>query len=111
MFSKEFWLGDNGALARGIRTFSQTAVAAVTVSTFTPYSVGAWVNVLVISVMAGVVSILMSLDRGTGKVEQVEFPPVPNGHNIPLDFPVKPAEPVYAARPPTTFVGCGDDLR
>ena len=106
MFSKAFWLGDNGALARGIRTFAQTAVAAVTVSTFTPYSVGAWVNVLVISVMAGVVSILMSLDRGTGSkpVEQVA-----NGHNVDFSFPAY--QPVFSARPASTFVGCGDDLR
>lgn len=108
MFSKEFWLGDNGALARGIRTFAQTAVAAVTVSTFTPYSVGAWVNVLVISVMAGVVSILMSLDRGTGK-QSVELSPlVSNGHYV---EPVLVGEPVFSARPASTFVGCGDDLR
>ncbi len=108
MFSKEFWLGDNGALARGIRTFAQTAVAAVTVSTFTPYSVGAWVNVLVISVMAGVVSILMSLDRGTGKSQSVELSPlVANGHYV---EPVLVGEPVFSARP-STFVGCGDDLR
>lgn len=63
MFTKDFWLGDNGALARSIRTAAQTAIATITVSTFTPWSVGAWVNVLVLSGVSGLVSVLMSLDR------------------------------------------------
>lgn len=63
MFTKEFWLGDNGALVRSIRTFAQTATAMLTVATFTPFSIGQWVNVLVVSGTAAVVSVLMSLDR------------------------------------------------
>lgn len=63
MFSKAFWLGDNGALTRAARTFSQSALAMITVSTFTPFTVGAWGNVLVVSFTASAVSLLMSLDR------------------------------------------------
>lgn len=97
MFSKDFWLGDNGALVRGIRTFAQTATAMLTVATFTPFSVGAWVNVLVVSGTAAVVSILMSLDRREALLT------VPNS-------------PAYLAAPsPVQSVeaapGCGESLR
>lgn len=63
MFTKDFWLGDSGALARAVRTAAQTGISAITISTFTPWSVGAWLNVVVLSGTAAVVSVLMSLDR------------------------------------------------
>lgn len=63
MFTREFWLGDNGALVRCIRTVAQTAAAMLTVSTFSPFSAGSWWNVFVVSGTAGLVSLLMSLDR------------------------------------------------
>jgi hypothetical protein len=84
MFTKQFWLGDNGALVRALRTFGQTAAAMITVATFSPFSVGAWGNVLVVSGTAALVSLLMSLDR---------------------------REALYAEPPATTaqtVVGCGD---
>ena len=63
MFTKQFWFGDNGAAVRAARTFGQSALAMITVATFSPFSVGEWGNVLVVSGTAAVVSLLMSLDR------------------------------------------------
>lgn len=63
MFTRDFWLGDNGALVKAIRTFAQSAAAMLTVATFTPFSPGAWSNVLIVSATAALVSLLMSLDR------------------------------------------------
>lgn len=85
MFTKEFWLGDDGALTRSIRTMAQTAVSAITVSTFTPFAFGAWWDVLVLSGMSGLVSVLMSLDRRKDGV--VEVAPI------------------------STYPGCGESLR
>ena len=63
MFTRDFWLGDNGALVRAVRTFAQTAAAMLTVSTFSPFEIGQWSNTLVVSATAAAVSLLMSLDR------------------------------------------------
>ena len=63
MFTKEFWLGDNGAGVRAVRTLAQTALAMITVATFSPFEVGQWRNVAVVSVTAAVISLLQSLDR------------------------------------------------
>lgn len=63
MFTRDFWLGDNGALVKAIRTFAQSAAAMLTVATFTPFSPGAWSNVIIVSATAALVSLLMSLDR------------------------------------------------
>lgn len=84
VFTKLFWLGDDGALTRSIRTMAQTAVSAITVSTFTPFEFGAWWDVLVLSGMSGLVSVLMSLDR---RKDTGEVPPV------------------------SSFPGCGESLR
>lgn len=88
MFTKLFWLGDDGALTRSIRTMAQTAVSAITVSTFTPFEFGAWWDVLVLSGMSGLVSVLMSLDRRKDA----------------------PAENVRAVDP-SSYPGCGESLR
>lgn len=94
MFTKAFWLGDNGALARCVRTAAQTAIATITVSTFTPFTVGAWINVLVLSGVAGFVSLLMSIDRREALFTE---PPA-----------VEYSPEVIRALPEQ---GCGDDLR
>lgn len=63
MFTREFWLGDNGALVRSIRTWAQTAAALIAASTFSPFDLGHWWDVLIVAGTSGVLSILMSLDR------------------------------------------------
>lgn len=92
MFSKSFWLGDNGALTRAARTFSQSALAMITVSTFTPFTVGAWGNVLVVSAAAAAVSLLMSLDR-----REALLSPPPDSQPVPFAGTV------------VTPISCGDE--
>jgi len=73
MMSKQFWLGDYGVLARCLRTFAQTAIAMIGVSSFSVWSVD-WQNVLGVSLGAALLSLLMSLDRST---EVAKAAPVP----------------------------------
>lgn len=62
MFSKHFWIGDNGAIARAVRTAAQTAIALLGASQFSLFSMD-WKNVIGVSGAAAFMSILMSLDR------------------------------------------------
>lgn len=62
MFTKQYWLGENGVLVRAIRTFAQTFISVVGVSQFSLFSAD-WQNVLGISLGAALVSVFMSLDR------------------------------------------------
>lgn len=64
MLSKQFWIGESGVLARCLRTFAQTAIAMIGVSSFSVWSVD-WKNVLGVSLGAALLSMLMSLDRST----------------------------------------------
>jgi hypothetical protein len=63
MFTREFWLGENGAVVRAVRTFGQTAAALIAVASFSPFDVGQWRNVAIVSGTAALMSLLMSLDR------------------------------------------------
>lgn len=110
MFTKEFWLGDNGALVRAVRTFAQTAAAMLTVSTFSPFEVGQWSNVLVVSATAAAVSLLMSLDRREALITPPPFvvaatTAAPEVLSDPADADYQPAARFASAG------GCGGDLR
>jgi hypothetical protein len=74
MMSKQFWLGDYGVLARSLRTFAQTAIAMIGVSSFSVWSVD-WQNVLGVSLGAALLSLLMSLDR-SAEVAKLASTPV-----------------------------------
>lgn len=58
LFKLAFW---QYAFERAVKTVAQAALAALTASTFMPSSVDQWVQVGVISGMAGLYSILTSL--------------------------------------------------
>ena len=58
LFSRDFW---SVALERMVKTIAQVAIATITASTFIPTVGEAWVNVLVTSGLAGLVSVLTSL--------------------------------------------------
>lgn len=58
LFTKTFWAY---AFERAIKTVAQTAVAVITGEAFGIFNGDAWFNLLVVSGMAGLVSILMSL--------------------------------------------------
>jgi hypothetical protein len=94
MFTREFWLGDNGAVVRAVRTFGQTAAALIAVASFSPFDVGQWRNVAIVSGTAALVSLLMSLDRREALMSPsptypAALPPVPAPQQQPVDyFPV-----------------------
>lgn len=93
MFTKEFWLGDNGALVRAVRTAAQTAIAVIGVGTTNLFSADI-TNILALSGSAAILSLLMSLDRREALFTE----------------PGKPvADP--AAAQPVMVTGCGGDLR
>jgi len=76
MLTKQFWIGNYGVLARCLRTFAQTAIAMIGVSSFSVWSVD-WQNVLGVSLGAAVLSILMSLDRiGEADADKAVLAPV-----------------------------------
>ena len=58
LFTKDFWVY---ALERAVKTVAQAAVAVITGEAFGLFNGDAWLNVLSIGGMAGIVSILMSL--------------------------------------------------
>lgn len=99
MFTREFWLGDAGAVTRAVRTFAQTAAAMIGVATFSPLEVGQWQQVAATSGTAALLSLLMSLDRREAFLTTP--PAAPKGEV--LDYSQRQAAPpVY---------GCGDSLR
>jgi len=69
MLTKNFWFGDAGVLVRAIRTWAQTAVAAIGVGTTNLFSADIK-NVLALASSAAILSILMSLDRNTAAQPQ-----------------------------------------
>lgn len=101
MFTKEFWFSDTGVLVRAIRTFAQTAIAAIGVGTTNMFSADLK-NVLALSGSAAVLSILMSLDR-SADVKTVEAK-TPGVYITELTPEPVSVPTVYAA-------GCGTDLR
>lgn len=58
LFSRDFW---SMAFERMVKTIAQVAIATITASTFIPTAGEAWVNVLVTSGLAGLISVLTSL--------------------------------------------------
>lgn len=58
LFTQAFWLY---AFERMVKTIAQVMIATITASTFLPLQGEAWLNVLVTSGLAGLVSILTSL--------------------------------------------------
>lgn len=100
MFTREFWLGDNGALVRAVRTFAQTFLAAVGLGTATNLFTANITSVLAVSGSAAILSLLMSLDRR----ESLLSPP-------PMTRTVD-GDPASATYEPARFVGgCGGEMR
>ena len=78
MLTKHFWLGESGVLVRAIRTWAQTAIAAIGVGQTNLFTVD-MKNTLALATSAAAVSILMALDRNTAAaatITVVEAAPV-----------------------------------
>lgn len=58
LFTKDFWVY---AFERAIKTVAQAAVSLITAEAFGLFNGEAWLNVLSVAGMAGLVSVLMSL--------------------------------------------------
>lgn len=93
MFTREFWLGENGAFVRAIRTAAQTAIATIGVGTTNLFSADVQ-NIAALSASAAILSLLMSLDRREALLAPT---------------PVK--DPAAADYQPTAFTSCGGQLR
>lgn len=58
LFTKKFWVY---AFERAVKTIAQAAIALITAEAFGLFNGEAWLNVLSVAGMAGIVSVLMSL--------------------------------------------------
>lgn len=92
MFSREFWLGDNGALVRAIRTWAQTAAAMIAAASFSAFDLGQWRNVAVVASTSALLSLLMSLDR---RESLLATPPVPAASAKVVSYTNDPASAGY----------------
>lgn len=79
LFSRDFWAV---AFERMVKTVAQVMVATITASTFIPTSGDAWVQILVTSGLAGIVSVLTSL---------TSYDAVAKAVNAPIEADVKAA--------------------
>ena len=73
MLTRHFWLGESGVLVRAIRTWAQTAIAAIGVGQTNLFTVD-MKNTLALATSAAAVSILMALDRNTATTVTVIEP-------------------------------------
>lgn len=71
LFSKDFW---SVALERMVKTIAQVAIATITASTFIPTVGEAWINVLMTSGLAGLISVLTSLTSYDAVTKAVAAP-------------------------------------
>lgn len=121
MLTRQFWLGETGAIVRAIRTAAQTAIATIGIGQ-TNLMHADLKNVLALSCSSAVLSVLMSLDRNTEQaVEIIEVSPATYqaaAEPIPDPDPpsyqaVDPAMPARIAQPLgfTPTHGCGESLR
>ena len=94
MLTRQFWLGDSGVLVRAIRTWAQTAVAAIGVGTTNLFSADIK-NVLALASSAAILSLLMSLDRNTAAPQVT----------------VIESAPAALTADAQTTAGCGESLR
>jgi hypothetical protein len=71
IFSRDFW---SVAFERMVKTIAQVAIATITASTFIPTVGEAWVNVLLTSGLAGLISVLTSLTSYDAVAKAVTAP-------------------------------------
>lgn len=109
MWNKDFWLGNDGALTRCARTFAQTAIAMITVASFSPFDIGQWRNAAIVSGTAALVSLLMSLDRREALVTAA--PAVARSVASPAASYDVTADNVGTTTTAPGVYGCGDSIR
>lgn len=95
MLSRKFW---EEALQRSVRTFAQTTISVIGISSFSVWSLD-WKETVGVGLGSAFVSLLMSLDRST------------NTTVVEKEVVVEVAQPVSTFVPVNTTVGCGESLR
>lgn len=98
ILTSTFW---SQALQRAVRTFAQTAIAAIGVGTTNLFSADVK-NILALSVSSAVLSILMSIDRTSGE---------PSAAPEQITVEVEPVREIATFAAPPITVGCGDSLK
>lgn len=98
MLTASFWFGESGVLVRAVRTAAQTAIAAIGVGQTNLFTADLK-NVAALSASAAILSVLMSVDRGTatGMPASPAITPIPASAIHPIE-----AIPVY---------GCDDTIK
>jgi hypothetical protein len=71
IFSRDFW---SVAFERMVKTIAQVMIATITASTFIPTQGDQWVNVLVTSGLAGLISVLTSLTSYDAVTKAIDAP-------------------------------------
>lgn len=71
IFSRDFW---SVAFERMVKTIAQVMIATITASTFIPTVGEQWINVLVTSGLAGLISVLTSLTSYDAVKKVVDAP-------------------------------------
>lgn len=84
MLTRNFWIGESGVLVRALRTWAQTAVAAIGVGTTDLFSADVK-NILALATSAAIISILMSMDRNTEPTKVI------------VETPASPEPPLQAS--------------
>ena len=75
MLTRTFWIGESGVLVRSLRTWAQTALAAIGVGQTNLFSADIK-NILALATSAAILSILMAVDRNSEPTKViVETPP------------------------------------
>jgi hypothetical protein len=75
MLTRTFWIGESGVFVRAMRTFAQTALAALGVGQTNLFSADIK-NILALATSAAILSILMAVDRNSEPTKVlVETPP------------------------------------
>jgi hypothetical protein len=64
MLTRTFWIGESGVLVRALRTWAQTALAALGVGQTNLFSADIK-NILALATSAAILSILMAVDRNS----------------------------------------------
>ena len=75
MLTKHFWFGDGGVLVRAIRTWAQTALAALGVGQTNLFSADIK-NILALATSAAILSVLMAVDRNSEPTKVIVETPV-----------------------------------
>ena len=70
MLTRNYWLSETGVLVRALRTWAQTAVAAIGVGQTNLFSADVK-NILALATSAAILSILMSMDRSAEHTKTV----------------------------------------